>query len=140
MRSSHNLAYSPSRSGRPVRQRSVLILTWCNPLSCILGAPRYYSTSQQEALSHSRGAVFIHQIRSLHRLVSNRRQLFFGLGAGAAATDPFTGKARSRVPESSPCPLPGPEVLCNTARYGTDKVRARGRRTRPVKTQPIGAH
>ena len=159
MLQSHNLRCAPSRTVRPVPGSSLHITSWGNPVFSFTGAPcnfsRYHITGTRgpglaepvrlkviapaqlldcSSLPWLHGAGRTHHPWLMHAHARSRRAMSPAFGSGAAAPDAFTGKARSRVHGSGSCTFPGPEVLCNPSRCGWDKVRARSRRTRRVKT------
>ena len=160
MLASYNLPCSPSRTVRPVPGGSIYITRWGNSVFPLTGAPCNFSHSYTTGtrgpglakLVHLKsiamstklldcsylpwlhGAGSGHHPCVVHTHAPSRRAMSPAFGSGAAAPDAFTGKARSRVHGLGSCTFPGPEVLCNPSRCGWDKVRARVRRTRRVKS------
>jgi len=161
---SHNLRCAPSRTVRPVPGSSLHITSWGNPVFSFTGAPcnfsRYHITGTRgpglaepvrlkviapaqlldcSSLPWLHGAGRTHHPWLMHAHARSRRAMSPAFGSGAAAPDAFTGKARSRVHGQGNRPHPGPEVLWNKTRIGIDKVRARSRSARRVKSAHIRA-
>jgi hypothetical protein len=76
----------------------------------------------------------IHQFCSGQLQASHRRKVSSLIVSGAAASHPFSRKARSPVHGQSNSLQPGPEGLCNKNRCGTDTVSARSRSARRVRS------
>ena len=130
---SPTLPYSSCRSVGSTAPYSAGNVTPVNSMSSITMAPLCHTTSTHSLLFRSRGAASIHQLCSMQTYVSNRRKVSSAIVSGAAGSHALSGKARSRVHGRSHTPQPGPELLCNKNRSGTDQVRARSRSTRRVK-------
>jgi hypothetical protein len=131
--SSPTLPYSSCRTVGSTAPYSVANVRRGNSMVLITWAPLSYTAAKHSVLLPSRGAISIHQLCSTHLHVSNRRPLLCAGGSGAAGSHALSGKARSLVHDQSNTPQPGPEVLCNKNRSGTDQLKARSRSARRVK-------
>ena len=161
---SYNLPCSPSRTFRPVPGCSVKITSWGNSVFPLSSAPCNFSKSHTTGtrgpglveLVHLKitaptqlldcsylpwlhGAGRTHHPWLVHTRAPSRRAMSPAFGSGAAAPDAFTGKARSRLHGHSNRPHPRPQGLWNKTRIGIDKVRARSRSARRVKSAHIRA-
>ena len=131
---STTLPFSSCRTVGFVRRSSAPIFGSGYPVPFTSYATLYHGGFHKRLLSRSGGRAAIHQFCSLQLQASRRRKVSFAIVSGPAASHALSGKARSLAHGQNYTLQPGPEVLCNKNRFGTDPVKARCSSARRVKS------